>query len=460
MRWRVIALCVAIAVGAACENKDDPPSSPGPDGTGEQITGNERIGWDQQAASPDELATFRYVVYVDGARTDLAGVSCGANATPAGFVCSARLPTMSPGNHTLQLASVSPNGDESPRSAPLLVRLMSTVAGVDPASAVTSEFTTADGARLRIDAVAQGLEDPTALAFAPDGRAFIGERAGRVRVVRNEQLEPDAALVLDDALVANGSGGLLALAVDPQFDRTRLVYTLHTVAGSDGAPMFRVTRFGEASGTLGERAVLLDGVPASVDRAAGSMAFGPDGKLYLAFGDAVGDARVASFTGKVLRLNPDGTTPEDQPGASPVYSIDHPSPRGFDWQPATGVLWVADVVRPGVEELRAIAPGTRPVRRGERQARQGYTLPANTGVSSLAFYRGASVAAFRGDLFVAAQEGRSLLRLRFDRRDPTRVVSTERLLQNRSDTIRLVAGGGDGALYVCTDRALVRIGPQ
>ena len=67
----------------------------------------------------------------------------------------------------------------------------------------------------------------------------------------------------------------------------------------------------------------------------------------------------------------------------------------------------------------------------------------STGVSSLAFYRGASVVVFRGDLFVAAKEGRSLLRLRFDRRDPTRVVSTERLLQNRSDTIRLVAGSGD-----------------
>jgi glucose/arabinose dehydrogenase len=88
------------------------------------------------------------------------------------------------------------------------------------------------------------------------------------------------------------------------------------------------------------------------------------------------------------------------------------------------------------------------------------TLPAGIGVSGMAFYRGTLVPAFAGDLFVAGEDGRALLRLRFDERDATRLVSTERLLEDINSPIRAVATGPDGVVLVATDRALMWLGPR
>src|SRR5262249_2939873 len=112
---------------------------------------------------------------------------------------------------------------------------------------------------------------------------------------------------------------------------------------------FNLARFREAGGTLADRVVLLDGVRASTQPHA-SLRFGPDGKLYAAFDDG-GDLRLASVpsspNGKILRLNPDGTTPNDQPRGSPVLSSGVSSPRGIDWHRTTNRLWAADATRVG-----------------------------------------------------------------------------------------------------------------
>ena len=156
---------------------------------------------------------------------------------------------------------------------------------------------------------------------------------------------------------------------------------------------------------------------------------GADGRLYVAF-DAVSatgrTAALASFSGKILRLNADGTTPRDQPSGIPVFASDFQSPRGLDWHPLTGALWAADVKRKDVEELRVLVP------RGAEgsTSRTRIAMPAGTGTAAVAFYRGTLLPALTGDLLVAAEEGRHLLRLRFDKRDPLRLVSSERLLQD------------------------------
>jgi glucose/arabinose dehydrogenase len=211
------------------------------------------------------------------------------------------------------------------------------------------------------------------------------------------------------------------------------------------------------AGRLAERVILLDEPAASPERPAGAVGVGPDGKLYGAFDDGGDGARaqaLASYNGKVLRLNDDGTTPSDQLG-SPVYSSGMRSPRGLGWNPETGQLWLADAKSPAAAELRVLAAGTtRPVRAA---ARATIALPEGTSPASLAFYRGALLPALRGDLLVAADDGSHVLRLRFARRDSTRLISTERLLEGEG--IRVVAVGVDGAVYFCTDRALLRMGP-
>jgi glucose/arabinose dehydrogenase len=462
MKWRAL---IALLVGAAltgCDRTTPPPAPvPSPPPGAERVTGSERLGWNQPAGDAAELASFSYAIYVDGARSELGGVSCEATPTQAGHACAARLPGLSAGPHTLELAAFVLNAGavvESSRSAQLQVIVGAAAAAPASLSADGAAVTTGDGVRLRLEWIATGLDHPSDLAFAEDGRIFIAERAGRVRIVHNGRLLADPALELPDVATA-GDGGLLALAVDPAFGRTGFVYVLYTTDESAGVPMFRLARFRDAGGTLAERAILLDGVPASPDRASAALRFGPDGKLYAALDDG-GDARragaPASFNGKLLRLNGDGTTPGDQPGATPVSASGFRSPRGLDWHPGSGTAWIVDEAAAGRASLRA--SGARPA--GSRPATTGATHALPSGASALVFYRSDRITAFRGDLFIAVDEGRHLLRVRLAAQDPLRIESAERLLDDRAGGVRAVAVGPDGAIYFCTARALARLVPE
>ena len=204
-----------------------------------------------------------------------------------------------------------------------------------------------NGLTLRGELVADGLEWPTDLAFAQDGRLFVAERRGRIRIIRDGRLLSEPAASLADTLGADGK--LLAVALDPQFERTRHVFAIYTEPSRSGdrsgdrstEPMFTLARFREVSDTLGDRAVLLSGVPASSPSPTAALRFGPDGKLYAAFDDG-GDARRSrdawSLNVIVLRLNLDGTRPRDATGATPVYADGYRSPVALDWDPPTATL--------------------------------------------------------------------------------------------------------------------------
>lgn len=425
-----------------------------------QVSGTERIGWSQQAADAVQLAVFQYVVYVDGARTTLTGVSCGGNATAAGFDCSAALPALALGAHTLELASVVVDQSgvlESARSAALRVVRIGSAAG---ASSLSTLVMTADGIPLNLERVTDGLHMPSDMACAPDGTIFIAERGGTVRTVRHGTLAPDPALDVS-ADVALPNGGLLAIALDPDFDRTGFMYALSAADAPQGGLEFMLARFRGVDGRFGDRAVLLDRVPAAPAGATGTLRAGPDGKLFLAL-DSAADRRapgsLSLYNGKVLRLNADATTPDDQPGSMPIHSFDHPQPKALDWQPLSGDLWVIDGVDPSGGRLSAVM--SQSPEQGRRAARRtAYTLPQGTGASSAAFYRGGLIPAFRGNLFIAADTGRELMRLQFDPATTTRVASVEHLLKDEVGPIRVVVEGRDGALYLASDTTLYRLKP-
>jgi glucose/arabinose dehydrogenase len=285
---------------------------------------------------------------------------------------------------------------------------------------------------------------------------FVAEREGRVRVVRDGQLLADPALSLRE----DGSGleQLLALAIDPRFDRTHFVYAVYTTTTPSGDATFSLARFREVASTLADRILLLDGIPAARVRATAALRFGVDGKLFVAFDDG-GDPRVggdlASPNGKVLRLNPDGTTPDDQAAGSPVYSYPYRSPTAFDFQPTSGLLWIADVDSASSGRLSAVESAGGSRNRGV--LRGAFRLPEGDAPSSLAFYHAGAIAAFAGNLLIASENGGPLLRLTFDPLVPSRVVSTERLLGDLGSGVRLVTVGTDGAIYVATDRAIGRL---
>jgi glucose/arabinose dehydrogenase len=320
-------------------------------------------------------------------------------------------------------------------------------------------FVTSDGVRFRVDVVARNLEVPWSMAFAPDGRLFVSERPGRVRIISGTTLVPQPALTLPD-VNAEGEGGLLGLALDPGFATNGWVYLVYTARRSGDAPVNRLVRYREVANTLGEAAVLFDEIPASGIHNGSRLRFGPDGKLYMTMGDA-NEASVAqdlaALNGRIFRLNPDGTTPRDNPFASPTYSYGHRNPQGLDWHPASGDLWETEHGATGNDEVNRIQAGRNYgwpiIEAGE--TRPGMETPVRFYTPSIApsgasFYRGAAFPAFQANLFFTALRGQHLHRVRFDPSNARRIVAEERLLEGRFGRLRDVVPGPDGALYVAT----------
>jgi aldose sugar dehydrogenase len=449
--------------------------SKSPDEGGGQLSGSERLGWNQSSADPAELPTYQYVAYVDGARSDLADVSC----VPAGATqvsCSARLPTMSPGSHTIELATVR-GGVESERSAPLTVNVgtsgsvTTSVESGNTATATTknaketaaptkwsgnTQVVTRDGVRMSLEQISDAVIEPLDMSFLPDGRLLVAERDGRVQIVSEGRLLPQPALLKDETLEQ-----LHAIAVDPRFDRTHFVYTVFTSSSRSGARTFGIARFREVSNTLAERVIVRDQLARASSTPSASLRVAADGKLFVALDDA-DSTRLAedlsSANGKMLRLNPDGTTPDDQAGGSPLFSYTYRSPRGFDWHPTSQALWIADRDRPDWSRLSVVAMGEGRQKRGV--PRTAYRLPQDSPASSVAFYRADASPALRNNLLVASEEGRHLLRILLDPQEPSRIVATERLLQDVIGGVRTVAVGPDGAIYLGTANAIGRLVPQ
>jgi glucose/arabinose dehydrogenase len=433
----------------ACGGSAPAPPVVNPPATGQTINGSERLGWDQPAADAAELATIGYAIYADGNRTEAAGVTCATTATAAGFACTARLPPLTPGAHTLQIASFVNDGGllESARSTPLPVTVVATTVersanGVAPRENDTERRAKAS-VEPRLELVADRLEDVADLAFAPDGRLFVAERAGSIRAIpairRRPPVRDDAPAALD----LRGRAELLALAVDPQFTRTHFVFAIYTEHDGDGAATFTLARFREAGGTLADAAVLLDRIRAATPPRA-ALRFGADDRLYAAF-DAGGDVQrsddLASLNGKVLRLNADGTTPRDQRSATPVVSSGLVAPAGLAWIAGSRDPWVIDRRGDGSAQLREIGGNQR-----------AFRLPDGVTPSSVA-------GTLLGDLLIGSADGGALLRVRFDAADG-KPIGTELVTLTEIDGIRALAAVPDGALYVATPTRIWRVGGE
>jgi glucose/arabinose dehydrogenase len=331
----------------------------------------------------------------------------------------------------------------------------------DPGPAPPGEVVTAaDGTRFAVEVVAQNLEIPWALAFTPDGRLFVTERPGRVRVFQSGQVLAAPALVLTD-VAAVGEGGLLGIAVHPDFANNHFVFIAYTARLAGGSRETRVVRYREVGNTLGEAAVILDRVPAADIHDGARVRFGPDRKLYVTMGDTAAPPTaqdLGTLAGKILRLNDDGSVPGDNPlPGSPIFSYGHRNPQGIDWHPVTGEPWGSEHGQTGNDEINRLQPGRNygwPVIEAD-QTRAGMETPIlffspSIAPSGASFYTGTAITGFRGNLFVGALAGQHLLRVRFEPNDPNRVAGSERLLAGRFGRIRDVVNGPDGALYLCT----------
>ena len=206
-----------------------------------------------------------------------------------------------------------------------------------------------------------GIVSPTAMEIAPDGRIFVCEQGGRLRVIKNGALLPDPFLTLN--VDSNGERGLLGVAFDPNFAANNFVYVYYTVPIEPRHN--RVSRFtanGDVAVPGSEVALLdLDNLSTATNHNGGAIHFGPDGKLYVAVGENANGANSQTLTnrlGKMLRINADGSIPTDNPffntatGANrSIWALGLRNPFTFAFQPGTGRMFINDVGQNTWEEI-------------------------------------------------------------------------------------------------------------
>jgi glucose/arabinose dehydrogenase len=214
--------------------------------------------------------------------------------------------------------------------------------------------------RSGVQVLAENLDVPWAIDIAEDGRLFFTEREGRIMAMeKNGSLISDPVSYIN--VLQNGESGLLGLALHPNFTENHLLYVYHTYSNGS-AVLNKVLMLTENNNKIVESKVVIDNIPAADRNDGGRIKFGPDGKLYIATGDALqpGLAQDAgSLAGKILRINSDGSIPEDNPfEGSPVYSYGHRNIQGLAWHPLTGELYASEHGLEGNDEINLIKPGT------------------------------------------------------------------------------------------------------
>ncbi len=351
----------------------------------------------------------------------------------------------------------------------------------EPAAAVITDAPAPpEPSKIKVETFAQGLEHPWGLQFLPDGRLLVSERPGRLRLVSKDgKLSKPIAGVPEVAAV--GQGGLLDVLLAPDFDKTGTIYFSYGEprgGGKNGTSVARaklVLNGGE--GKLEDVKVIFRQQPA----ADSSLHFGSrlvwarDGTLFITTGERnilrQQAQNPANDLGKVIRINPDGSIPDDNPklpGWAPeVWSIGHRNMQGAALRPETGEIYTIEHGARGGDELNRPEKGKNygwPIitygidysgakigegiaaKKGMEQAVY-YWVPS-IATSGLTFYTGDLFPDWKGNAFVGGLAGAQIARLVFNGDD---VVAEETLLRNEGKRIRDVRSGPDGALWVLTD---------
>jgi glucose/arabinose dehydrogenase len=341
--------------------------------------------------------------------------------------------------------------------------------------------TRADGAPTLVDTVIQsGLSVPWDIAFAPDGRMFMTERMGTI--VMFESAKPNArrlgALKVPD-VHSMGEAGLMGIALDPSFGSNGLVYVC--VSRMDGGEWRnQILRYTSGPDSLAfDRFVIRAGPLAASIHDGCRLRFGPDGKLWATMGEN-GNGRLAqdptSLNGKILRMEPDGSVPADNPilpGASArtyAYSMGHRNPQGLAFQPGSDAIFEIEHGATTNDEINIIEPGKNygwPDQEGMGGKPKGFVDPIWTSgsvtyaTSGAAFVTGERWGTWAGSLVVATLKEQDLRRFAVN---GTTVVPKEVLYDQKYGRLRSVVQGPDGALYVTTSNGsgdrIIRIAPQ
>ena len=317
---------------------------------------------------------------------------------------------------------------------------------------------------IEVTSYVTGLEAPWSLVFLPDGRAIVSERPGRLRLIAGGQLRAVPLAVFD--VVNRGEGGLMGLALHPQFPREPFLYVMLTERTASGG-INRVIRMRITGDAASRDRVIVDAIPAGVNHNGGRIAFGPDGMLYIGTGEnfqrALAQDR-ANLGGKILRVTPDGAVPADNPFPnSPIYSLGHRNVQGLAWHPETRDLFTSEHGPSGEGGLGAYDE----INVGRAGGNFGWPIvvgaPGRNGlIDPLVAWPDTTtppsgIAFWRGDLMVATLRSTTLVRIVLARDGAgwqaarvERWFVAQRGAAGAFGRLRDAVTGPDGALYVLT----------
>lgn len=362
---------------------------------------------------------------------------------------------------------------------PALLGLIA-VAGAEPRSLDTA------AGPVVIERVAGGLEHPWAVAALPDGGLLVTERPGRLRTV-SSQGTVSAPLAGVPRVYARGQGGLMDVALHPDFAANRQVYLSFAEPGPGASASTALGRGRLAGDRIEGFEVIFRQQPkvAGGNHFGNRIVFSPQGHVFLTLGerfrfDPAQD--LSDHLGTVVRLHADGAIPRDNPfvgrpdAAAAIWSFGHRNIEAAAIQPATGALWIGEMGPRGGDELNLIRPGANygwplvswgshydgepipdpPTRPDLTDAVRHWTPVISP--SGMIFYTGALFPAWRGDMLLGGLTSRELVRLELD---GEQVTGEERMLIGAR--VRDLEQGADGAVYLVTDHgdgALLRLRPR
>ena len=337
------------------------------------------------------------------------------------------------------------------------------------------EFKT-DTQKIRVVPMAEGLDSPWSMVFLPGGDILVTERPGRLRLIRNGKLEDEPIAGLPEIQFGT-HGGLLDVALHPNFERNNWIYLAYSKGGERG-----VTTAVARARLDGKR--LVDATDVFVADAwtkgslnvGGRVVFDKAGMLYASIGDRGPTTEplaqdLSNHNGKIVRLYDDGRIPDDnpfvgRPGAKPeIYSYGHRNPQGMTINPETAEVWASEHGPMGGDEVNIIKRGANygwPVvsygRKytgeiiSENPTREGMESPRffwvpSIGISGMLFYTGNRFPAWKGNLFVTGMSGRMIQRVRLAGRGQN---ERELILNAMRQEIRDIRQGPDGLIYLVT----------
>jgi aldose sugar dehydrogenase len=316
----------------------------------------------------------------------------------------------------------------------------------------------------KVEIFAQNLEVPWSIIFTDTNRILITERPGRLRVIENGKLQQEPVHVFEE-ISSKGEEGLMGLTLDPDYKTNKLIYLSYAYIINDDMHV-KVMQYKDDGKDISGGKIIIDNLPAARYHCGCRLKFGPDKKLYITTGDA-GNREYAQdldkLFGKILRINPDGTIPPDNPFPnSPIWCYGNRNSQGIDWYPGTEIMWETEHGPSGFDgpgggdEVNIIQKGKNygwPIvhHRDHKDGMEDPILeftPAVAPASGM-FYRSGVIADFKNNFFFGCLVGNGIMRVVVDEKNPTKALSFEKICTTYG-RIRDVAEGFDGAIYFST----------